>query len=87
MQLQVDQEGMKISTKKIKVLCLSRNPVHAASQRQHTAADQEVEVTWGGIHSDGRRNRKIDARIGKANAILRELLSLCGHKTRTFKHR
>jgi len=48
---------------------------HPASERQYTAAGEDVPVPWGGggvFTSDGKRNKEIDARIGKANAVLRE---------------
>jgi len=36
--------------KKTEVLCLSRNPVYAASERKYTAAGGEVQESWGGVH-------------------------------------
>jgi len=67
---------MKISTKKTEVFYLSKRPkaVYVASERQYTAADGEVQVLYLPVvfMSDGRRN-KIDTRIGKINALLREL--------------
>jgi len=49
------------------------NAVDAASKQQYTAAGWEVQVPCLGVilTSDGRRNKEIDTRIGKANAVLR----------------
>jgi len=46
--------------------------VFSASERQYTAAGGDVQVPRGGIYV-WRKARKIDTRIGKANAVLREL--------------
>jgi len=51
-------------------------PLHAASKRQDTAAGRDVQEPWGGIHSDGRGSKTIDARIGKANAFIVRFLRL-----------
>ena len=59
---------------------------------------QMAKFKYGGVifARDGRWSEEIDARTGKANAVLREFLyrfsvsvslSLCGHKTGAFKHR
>jgi len=48
--------------------------VYVASERQYTAADGEVQVPIAVIFtSDGRWSEEIETRIGKANAVLREL--------------
>jgi len=49
--------------------------MYTASERQYTAAVREIQVLRGGslFISDGRWSEDIDARIGKANAVLREL--------------
>jgi len=49
--------------------------VYAASEQYYTAAGGEVQVPRGGIYvtSDGRWSEQIDTRIGKVNAVLREL--------------
>ena len=48
--------------------------VYAASERQYTAAGGEVQVPSGGIYEWRKAERQeIDTRIGKANAVLREL--------------
>ena len=46
-----DQEGTKISSTKIEVLCLLRRPRQcSASERKYTTAGGDVQVLWGGIH-------------------------------------
>jgi len=49
--------------------------MYTANERQYTAAVREIQVLRGGnlFTSDGRWSEDIDARIGKANAVLREL--------------
>jgi len=51
------------------------NATYAASERKDTAAVGEVQVPRGGslFTSDGRWSEEIDTRIGKANAVLREV--------------
>jgi len=64
---------MKISTKKIEALCLSRRSRHYILQVSGNTL-QQVETSKNlrmVFTSDGRRN--IDTRIGKANAVVREL--------------
>jgi len=66
---------MKISTKNTEVLCLYKpKAVCTVSERQFTAAGGVVQVPRGGIYewwkADPQEN---DTRIGKANAVLREL--------------
>jgi len=61
--------------------------VYGESEQQYTAAGGEVQVLRGGIYVWRKVERQeVDTRVGKANAILREL-SLRGHKTAAFKHR
>jgi len=47
--------------------------VYSASERKYTAAGGDVQVPSGGIRSDGSRNKEIDTRVSKANAVLCEL--------------
>jgi len=70
-----DQAGIKISTKKIEVLCLSRHPRHCILQVSGNTLQQVETSKYLGMvfTSDGSRNKTIDTRIGKANAVLREL--------------
>ena len=81
---------MKTSTKQTELKSLDQpKAVYAASERQHTAAGGEVQVPKGGtvFTSDVRRSKEIVTRVGEANAVLCELLSLCDDKTGAFKHR
>jgi len=70
-----DQARMKISTKKIEVLCLSRRPRQCILQvRGNTLQLVETPKYLGVVFtSDGSRNKRVDTRIGRANAVLREL--------------
>jgi len=78
-----DQEGTKISTKKIEVLCLAKavfpgqtlKAVFPAIEHKYAAAGGDVQVPWGWVvfTSDESQHKGIDTRIGKANAVLREL--------------
>jgi len=47
--------------------------MYPASKRQYTAAGEEFKYSGMVFTSDGRRNKEIDTRIGKANVVLREL--------------
>ena len=61
-------------------------PVHAASERQYTAAAGEVKVPWGVIYEWWKAERQeMDKQIGEANAVLRELYRSVD-KTGAFKH-
>jgi len=70
-----DQAGMEITTKKIEVLSLSRRPRHCTRQVSgNTLQHVETSMYLGMVFtSDGSRNKDIDTRIGKANAVLCEL--------------
>jgi len=72
-----DRARMKISTKHTEVLCLPNKTkaMYAASERQYTAAVRDIQVLSSGrlFTSDGRWSEDIDAQIGKANAVRREL--------------
>ena len=67
--------GMKISTRKTEVLCLSRNPAQCTLQSSGTVLRQVEKFKYLGVAftSDGRQDKEIDARIGQASAVLREL--------------
>ena len=54
--------------------------VFSASERQYTAAGGDVQVAWGG--SNESLSKGIDTRIGKANAVLRELYCSCSVVTK-----
>jgi len=76
------QAGTKNSSKKIEVLCPAQGSVSCEdAQRQYflevsEKTLQQVETfkyLGVGFTSDESRNKGIDTRIGKANAVLREL--------------
>ena len=68
--------GMKISTAKIEIMCLSRHPVQCSFKAngvtlQQTEKFKYLEVTF---LSNGRQdNELIDTRIEKASAVMRQL--------------
>jgi len=67
---------MKISTKlKTEVSCLPRNPSQCKLQVSGNTLHQVEKFKYLGVvfTSDGRQNKEIDTRVGKANAVLCEL--------------
>ena len=70
-----DRAGTKISTKNTEVLCLSTNPRQCMLQVSGNTLQQVETFRHPGVAfaSDGRWSEEIDTRIGKANAVLREL--------------
>jgi len=70
-----DQEGTKISSKEIEVLCLLRRPRKCLLQVSRNTLQQVETFKYLGMafRSDESRNKGIDTRIGKVNAVLREL--------------
>jgi len=70
-----NQAGTKISTINIEVLCLSRRPRQCILQVSGNTPQQVETFKYIRVvfTSDGSRNKEIDTRTGKANAILREL--------------
>jgi len=70
-----DQEGKKISSENIEVLCLLRRPRQCFLQVSGNTLQQVEAFKYLGVvfTSDKSRNKGLDTRIGKANAILREL--------------
>ena len=70
-----NRAGMKIRTKKTEVLLLSRNPRKCTLQVCGNTLQQVEKFKYVGVAftSDGWRSEEIDTRIGKANAVLREL--------------
>jgi len=77
-----DQAGTKISTINIEVLCLARRRRHCILQVSGNALQQVETFEYLRVvfTSDETRNKEIDTRIGKANAILRELYCSVGAK-------
>jgi len=67
-----DQAGTKISTTKIEVLCISRRPRQCILQVSENTLQQVETFKYLGVvfTSDGSRNKGIDTRISKANAVL-----------------
>jgi len=66
---------MKISTKNIEALCLSRRPRQCILQVSRNTLQQVQTFKYLGMvfTSGGSQNKDIDTRIGKANAVLFEL--------------
>jgi len=70
-----DKVEMKISTEKTEVLQYASQETLTSALCQEAAMLQQVKFQFLGVvfTSDGRRNKEIDAWIGEANAVLREL--------------
>jgi len=70
-----NQAGTKISSKKIEVLCPLRRPRQCFLQVSGNTLQQVDTFQDLGVMftSDVSRNKGIDTRIGKANAVVREL--------------
>ena len=70
-----DPVGVKISTKKTEVSCLSRNQRQCTPQGSGNSLKQIENFKYRGVvfTNDGRGNKEIDTRVGKANAVVREL--------------
>ena len=67
--------GIKINTAKTEVLHLSRNPDQCVLQVNGTTLKQVEKFKYLGVAftSDGRQDKELDTRIGKANAVIRAL--------------
>ena len=67
--------GMKISTTKTETTCLSRQPKQCSLQIDGVRLKQSEKFKYLGVSltSDGRQNSEMDNRIGKANAVMRQL--------------
>ena len=67
--------GMKISTTKTETMCLSRQPKQCSLQIDGVPLKQSEKFKYLGVSftSDGRQNSKLDIRIGKASAVMRQL--------------
>ena len=68
---------MKISTAKTEVLHLSRNPDQCVLQANGATLEQVEKFKYLGVAftSDGRQDKQLDTRIGKACAVMRALHS------------
>ena len=67
--------GMKISSTKTETMCLSRQPKQCSLQIDGVPQKQSEKFKYLGVSftSDGRQNSKLDIRIGKASAVMRQL--------------
>jgi len=68
------QAGMKVSTEKTGIASLQKP--NAASKQHYATTGGDVQLPWVVFTSGGRRNSEIAKRIGKENAVLRELYPL-----------
>ena len=76
--------GMKISTAKTEVFHLSRNPDQCVLLVNGATLKQVEKFRYLGVAftSDGRQDKELDTRTGKASAVMRALhYSVC-HETR-----
>ena len=64
--------GMKISTAKIEIMCLSRHPVQCSFQTNEVTFKQIEKFKHLGVifSSDGRQDNKPDTHIGKASVVM-----------------
>ena len=67
--------GMKISTVKTEIMCVSRQPVQCSIQTNGEILKQTEKFKYLGVtfSSDGRQDSELDIRIGKASAVMRQL--------------
>ena len=67
--------GMKISTAKTELFHLSRNPDHSSLQVNGATLKQVEKFKYLGVAftSDGRQDKEVDTRTGKASAVKRAL--------------
>ena len=70
-----DTAGMKISSAKTEVLHLSRNPDQCVLQVNGATLKQAQKLKYlrASFTSDGRLDKELDTRIGKASAVMRAL--------------
>ena len=66
---------MKISTAKTEIICLLRHPVQCSFQTNGVRFQQTEKFKYLGdtCSSDSRQDDKLDTRIGKASALIRQL--------------
>ena len=64
--------GMKITTAKTDIMCLSRYPVQCSFQTNGVTLKQTEKFKYLGVtfSSDGRHDSKLDTRTGKASAAV-----------------
>jgi len=82
-----DRVGMKTSTKKTEVLCLSRISSQCSLQVSGNTLQHVQRFKYRGVvfTSYGRRKKETDTRFRKRSSAWAS--SLCGHTMRAFKHR
>ena len=70
-----DTAGIKISSAKMKVLHLSRNPDQCVLQENGATLKQIEKFKYRGVAftSEGRQDKELDTRIGKDSAVMRSL--------------
>ena len=66
---------IKIRTAKTENMCLSRHPIQCLFQTNGVTLKQTEKFKYFGVTflSDGRKDNKLDTRIGKASAVMRQL--------------
>ena len=66
--------GMKISTAKTDVMCLSRHFIQCSFQKSGVTLQQMEKFKYSRFtfSSDGRQDNELDTRIGKASAVMRQ---------------
>ena len=67
--------GMKISTAKTEIMCLSKYPVQCSFRANGVTLKQTEKFKYFEIifSSDGRQDNELDTRIGKASTVMRQL--------------
>ena len=67
--------GMKISTAKTEIMCMSRHHVQCSFQRNGVTLQQKEKFKYLGITflNDGRQDNELDTRIGRASAVMHQL--------------
>ena len=67
--------GMKISTTKTEIMCLSKQPVQCFFQTNGVTFQQTEKLKYFGVtfSSDGRQDNELNTCIGKASAAMRQL--------------
>ena len=68
-------DGMKISTAKTEIMCLSRHPVQCLFQANGATHKQTEKFKYFGVTflSDGRQDNELDTHIGKASSVMCQL--------------
>ena len=67
--------GMKISTAKTEIMCLSRHPFQCSFQTNGVTLKQMEKFKYLGVtfSNDGRQDNELDTYIGKASTVKRQL--------------